>query len=172
MNSLDKIALIKEAQKRNEDLEDFFDFNTKGLTKKELDLLLKGTFKLPEEYLSIILEIDGFEINGINFCGSGNGHYLSFLDLSKISNNVIDFDKFFPFAKDVEGSIFVLDQSSKVYVYQNFPPYNNLLITEGFETFLADFLLGDKILELYLEEDFKEDEYYVILEELKFLKKH
>ncbi|MBP9693376.1 MAG: SMI1/KNR4 family protein [Alphaproteobacteria bacterium] len=115
-------------------------------------------FSLPEEYLNLHREFDGFTIDWCDFLSSTGQLVPSVREFKEI---LIDWDYsagYYPFAKDAGGNIFVFSpHDQKIWMfgmdYFDEPPK---LIAESFDKFMNDCVLGKR----YPEFVFIENNYF------------
>lgn len=114
-------------------------------------------FTLPQTYLDLYFEFDGFCIRWCDFLSSTNLLISSVDEYKEVLTNWRYSEGYYPFAKDACGDIFTFsphDQNIWMFDIDCFdqPPQ---FIAESFDAFMNDCVLGNRYLEfLSMEDDY------------------
>lgn len=115
-------------------------------------------FNLPETYLALHREFDGFSIASCDFLASRNRRMPTIEQYKELLLNWDCSKGYYPFAKDADGTIYTFSpHDQKIWMFEmgcfDEPPK---LIADSFDAFMNDCVLGNR----YLEFSFKEGNYF------------
>ena len=149
MNWLDKVRKLLDLKRNKKPGEPRIDISPckPSWETNELEELCHEFPWLPQAYLDYIKEFDSTSITFCNFFGSNKCDGL-FIKNQLQEFTIIVNNDYFPFAKDADGSIFLLNTKGQVLLWDKYDysfEEEPELIAETFEEFMGDCLLGKRI---------------------------
>jgi hypothetical protein len=149
MNYIDKVRYMIDRQKREPLTDEYYidiHYRDSHWLNRELEEIVKPYPYVPDSYIKFIKAFDSLGLSFVTFYGSQKRN------LIPLKTELQEFkpylgDKYFPFAKHADGSVYVFDQSQKVklfdikdYEFEQEPEH----IADNFIEFINDYLLGPK----------------------------
>ncbi len=116
---------------------------------RELENILQNYSFVPESYIKFIKEFDSLGLLFVVFYGSKDEGVIPLSEeIEELSEYTDIFrQRFFPFGKDADGSVFALARDQSI-VYFDIQDYNfenePEKLTNSFEAFITDYVLGPK----------------------------
>ena len=152
MNYIEKVECLIELDGKPQKNNDYFVDIVIEISRwqvNELDKLLQNYYFVSESYIKFIEKFDNLGLSFVTFYGSDKAGGIKLKEeIEELSEYTDVFrQKYFPFGKDVDGSVFAIAQDQSIvwfdiqdYNFENEPKK----IADNFESFITDYVLGPK----------------------------
>jgi len=157
MNWIEKVRFLKEAKESKKYLGKYFiDIGPEDNLWRpgELEGILIEYPYVPGSYREFVKEFDNLGLGFVVFYGSEAGGIIVLKEEVEYWRDILK-GEYFPFGKDADGSIFTFNKRGEVIYFsrEDFDCKDPIKITDSFEEFIGECLLGKRYTEFETTEN-------------------
>ena len=149
-----KIKLATKEVELDEELEYDIRLNPNRCPEVFIESIKKRYDFIPSSFIELLEIMDGCEIGGVRFFGSGTKHHEKMEQYIEAHADVYSPNEWLPFACDAGGYPFLFDTNGEVFAgdaKSSSPKVEKLCAT--FDEFLADIVMGKDYEKIYPDSD-------------------